>query len=1208
MNAIEKLRAELLKIKEFGPTTWAVKNRTSIYLLIIFISVGGIYQFLTTPKEQFPDIVIPTVYIQTIYVGNSPLDIENLVTRPIEKQLKGITGAKISKITSNSLQDFSAITVEFNTDVSPDVGLRKVKDAVDKAAKDLPNDLTSNPTVQEVSFSEFPIMYVNVSGPYDPVKLKQYADKLKDRVEELREVTRVDLVGAPEREIQINVNTLKMQAAGLTFTDIENAVARENRDVSAGLLEVGDMKRNLQIKGQFRSYFDIYDVLVRNNRGQSIYLKDIAEIKDTIKERESFARLGDNNNLSQPVVTLNIIKRSGENLINAADGVKLIVEDFKKSEFPKDLNVVITGDQSKTTKASFTELVNTIVLGFIFVLLILMFFMGVTNAFFVALSVPLSIFVAFIFLPIGSLLVGSSITLNFIVLFALLFGLGIIVDDAIVVIENTHRIYTEGQGKISSEIAARFAAGEVFIPVLSGTLTTLAPFFPLLFWPGIIGKFMVYLPAMLIFTLSASLIVAFLFNTVFAVDFMNQEETDNQPKKMVFRSKAFLWLVGAGFALDIFGLLTGKGIFFFFGNLLLFFAIIRVFYVYILKGVIERFQNNALPAIMDKYETLLRWTLHGWRPAWLLTGVFGLLILAFVIFGAAVNSGRVPIVFFPSGDPNFVYVYVKMPVGTDVKQTNAIVENLEKRVYRVLGMQDGKENPLVESVITNIAVGASDPNSGDRSTRSELGRIQVSFVEFEKRAGKSTQPYLDSIRSAIKGLPGVEISVAQEQKGPPTQPPINIEIAGENFETLTQTAIALKNFLDTNRVAGIEELKMDIDLSNPEITVKVDRERALAEGISTSQIGGELRTALFGKEVSKLKEDEDEYKIQLRSLETQRSSLTDLLNLTISFRDFATGQVKNVPISAVTKIELTNTYGSVKRKNVKRVITLYSNVLTGYTPTAVNLELKKVLDSFKQKPADVSITQTGEGEQQQEAADFLGKALLVALALILFILVVQFNSISKPIIILTEIIFSIIGVLLGFAIFGMDLSVVMTGIGIVGLAGIVVKNGILVIEFADELRKRGVKTYDALVQAGRTRIIPVMLTAVATILGLVPLAVGLNIDFVAMFEELNPHIYFGGDNVVFWKPLSWTIIYGLVFAFFMTLLIVPAMYLIAERLRRPMQRMYGGRWISLLAVPPLTPLFLVLVFITIFRQRVEVKNRYKRSGNMANKTVVESWF
>lgn len=1208
MTTLEKLKAELLKIKEFGPTTWSVKNRTSVYLLMLFISIGGIYMFITTPKEQFPDIVIPTIYVQTIYVGNSPRDIENLVTRPIEKQLKGITGAKINKISSTSLQDFSAITVEFNTDVIPDAGLQKVKDAVDKAKKDLPNNLTTDPTVQEVSFSEFPIMYVNVSGPYDPVKLKEYADKLQDRIEELREVTRVDVVGAPEREIQVNVNPLKMQGVGLTYTDIENAIARENIDISAGLLEVGNMKRNLQIKGQFNSAFDLYNVIIRNNQGQGIYLKDIAEIIDTTKERESYARLGDNETLAQPVVTLNIIKRSGENLINAADGVKAIVEEYKKSEFPKDLNVVITGDQSKQTKASFNELVNTIVLGFIFVLIILMFFMGVTNAFFVALSVPLSIFVAFIFLPFGSALVGSDITLNFIVLFALLFGLGIIVDDAIVVIENTHRIFTEGQGFISSEMSARYAAGEVFIPVLSGTLTTLAPFFPLLFWPGIIGKFMIYLPAMLIFTLAASLIVAFLFNTVFAVDFMNKEEETGHAKSEVFKSKLFVILLTTGILLDVLGFVNGGGLWFFFGNLLLTFALLRVLYVFVLKGTIEKFQLKILPSIMQKYEVLLRWTLHGWRPAWLLIGVFGLLIGSFAMFYGAVSSGRVPIVFFPEGDPNFVYVYVKLPVGTDVRYTNEVVQDLEKRVYKVLGMDEGKKNTLVESVISNVAVGATDPSSGDRSSRAEAGRIQVSFVEFEKRGGKSTQPYLDSIRNAIKGIPGAEISVNKEQNGPPTQPPVNIEISGENFESLTRTAIALKNYLDTNRVAGIEELKMDIDLTNPEVTIKVDRERALLEGISTAQVGSELRTALFGKEVSKLKDDEDEYKIQLRNTLLRRQNISDLLNMTISFRDFTTGQLKNVPISAVTKIEFTNTYGSVKRKNLKRVITLYSNVLTGYTPTAVNLELTKVINNFKQKPVDVTIAQTGEGEQQEEAANFLSGALLVALGLILFILVLQFNSISKSIIILSEIIFSVIGVLIGFSLSGMSVSVVMTGIGIIGLAGIVIKNGILVIEFADELRKRGMRTHEALVQAGRTRIIPVLLTAIATILGLIPLAIGLNIDFIAMFEELNPHIYFGGDNVAFWKPLSWTIIYGLIFAFFMTLLVVPAMYLIAERLRRPMQRMFGGKWISMLAIPPLTPIFLILVFVAIILHRKEVRNRYRRAKSDNEIIWLESWF
>jgi len=1210
VTALEKLKAELAKIKEFKPTTWSVKNKTSIYLMMVFVSIWGIYQFMTLPKEQFPDIVVPTVYVQTVYVGNSPKDIENLVTRPIEKQLKGLSGVKVKKITSTSLQDFSAVIVEFDTDVNIDAAVQKVKDAVDKAKKDLPNDLTQLPTVQEISFSEFPIMYVNVSGNYDLVKLKEYADRLKDRIEELPEITRVDLVGAPEREIQINVDNFKMQSSGVSFSDIEAAVARENADITGGLLNVGTMKRTLQVKGQFKSAFDLYNVVLRNNRGGAIYLKDIAEIKDTIKERESFARLGSNTTQSQPVVTLNIIKRSGENLINAADHVKAAVEELRAAEFPKDLNLMVTADQSKTTKASFEELINTIVLGFIFVLLVLMFFMGVTNAFFVALSVPLSMFVAFVFLPVGDVIVGSDITLNFIVLFALLFGLGIIVDDAIVVIENTHRIFSEAKGNISAEMSARYAAGEVFIPVLTGTLTTLAPFFPLLFWPGLIGKFMIYLPAMLIFTLTASLIVAFIMNPVFAVDFMNHEEGHEHKRKSAIFRKPLLWVfAGGGLLLDVIGMTNGGGLWYFFGNLLLFMAILMVINTYFLDGVIKGFQHRFLPALMRLYEQLLRWSLAGKRPVWILIGLFVLLIGSFQIFGVAVSSGRVPIVFFPKGDPNFVYVYLKLPSGTAVTYTDSVI-NMEKKVYDVLGMGNGKTNAIVESVITNVAVGASDPNSGDRSTRPELGRIQVSFVEYEKRHGQSTAPYLDAIRGAIKGIPGAEVSVDQESSGPPTQPPVNIELASENFESLTKTAIALKNYLDTNRVPGIEELKMDVDLQNPEITISVNRERAMIEGISTAQVGLEIRTALFGKEVSKLKDDEDEYKIQLRSNEIQRQSLSDLLNMRITFRDFNTGQIKQVPISAVASIDLTSTYGSIKRKNLKRVITLYSNVLMsqGYTPTAVNAELTKTIAKFREKPVDVTIAQTGEGEQQDEAVSFLTGALLVALALILFILVLQFNSISKPIIILTEIVFSIIGVLLGFSITGMQVSAVMTGIGIVGLAGIVVKNGILVIEFADELRSRGMRTREAVIQAGKTRIIPVLLTAVAAILGLIPLAVGLNINFISMFEELNPHIWFGGDNAAFWKPLSWTIIFGLIFAFFMTLIVVPAMYLMAERLRRPMRRAFGGKWISFMAVPPLTFLFIPLTIVAAFLHRFKVAARRKRAKGKVDETFIGSWF
>ncbi|MFN0082828.1 MAG: efflux RND transporter permease subunit [Ferruginibacter sp.] len=1197
MSVIENIQK---KFKEFKPTSWSIGNKTSIYLIMVIVTLIGLYQFFTLPKEQFPDIVIPTIYVQTIYVGNSPKDIENLVTRPIEKQIKGITGAKITKFTSTSLQDFSAIQVEFNTDVKVDVALQKVKDAIDKAKQDLPNDLTQQPTALEVNLSDQPIMYVNLSGDYAMAKLKKFADDMKDKLEDIPQINRIDIVGAPEREFKINVDNYKMQAAGITFDDIGNAVARENADISGGLLDVGDMKRNLQLKGQFHTAYDIESVIVRNTSGNPIYLKDIATIKDTTRNVESFARLDGKN-----VVTLNIVKRSGENLIETSDAVQKMVKESRGVIFPENLNAVVTGDQSVKTKASFNELVNSIVIGFLLVLIVLMFFMGVTNAFFVALSVPLSMFVAFVFLPGADLIVGTHVTLNFMVLFALLFGLGIIVDDAIVVIENTHRIFVDGKGKIPINTATKMAAGEVFVPVLAGTLTTLAPFFPLLFWPGIIGRFMVYLPTMLIFTLAASLLVAFIMNPIFAVDFMNHPEGAPEKKSAIFK-KPFFWIIIAlGILLDVMGTP-------FLGNLLIFFMILVVLHRYVIEGAIHSFQNKVLPWIMSHYENLIRWSLKGWRPVHLLLGTVVLLILSVVIFGISVSTGRIGIAFFPKGDPNQIYVYLKLPVGTSVQYTDSIVKTLEAKVNKVLEIDNatGKKNPIVESVISNVAIGASDPASGDRSTRGELGRVQVSFVEYERRHGKSSKPYLDQIRSAISGIPGAEISVDQESGGPPTDPPINIEVASEDFDNLVKTSVNLKNYLDSIQVPGVEELKMDVDLNNPEITLTVDRQRALIEGVSSAQVGLQIRTALFGKEISKIKEGKDEYKIQLRNNELQRQSLSELLNMRISFRDFASGgQVKNIPISSLVTVEPTSTFGSVKRKNQKRLIQLRSNVLTtqGFNATAVNQVIAQHLASFSKKDDGVTIKQTGEGEQQAETGAFLGKALFIALGLILLTLVLQFNSISKSVIILTEIVFSVIGVLLGFSIFGMEASVLMTGLGIVGLAGIVVKNGILVIEFAEELRSRGMKTREAVVQAGKTRIIPVLLTALAAILAFIPIAVGFNINFVTLFSELNPHIFFGGDNVAFWKPLSWTIIFGLAFAFFMTLIIVPAMYLIAERLRRPMRRTFGGKWISFLGIPPLIFLFIPFMVFTAFSHRFEV-NRRRRKLKNADEKFIGSWF
>jgi len=1173
-NPIFKL---LKNPKTFGPTDWAIKNKTAVYLITLIISLWGIGLFVSFPKEQFPDVVIPNIYVQTVYVGNSPKEIESLVTRPIEKQLKGITGVKINKITSTSLQDFSAIIVEFSTSVKTDVALQKMRDAVDKAKKDLPNDLTQEPVVQEISLSELPIMAVNVSGDYDGMKLAEFAEQLKDKIEELSEISRIDVVGAPEREIQINVDRYKMEAAKVGFSDVEAALQRENADISGGLLEVGDQKRTLRLNGQFRSALELNNVIVKNIYGAPFYLRDLAKITDTVKQKESFARLNSKN-----VVTLSVIKRSGENLINASEKINALVKEMQRDVFPKDLKINITGDLSITAAAAFEELVNSIVIGFILVMIILMFFMGVTNSFFVALSVPLSMFLAFIFLPTADFIVGSNVTLNFIVLFALLFGLGIVVDDAIVVIENTHRIFAMGKGKISSRDAARYAAGEVFIPVLSGTLTTLAPFIPLLFWPGIIGKFMIYLPTMLIFTLTASLIVAYIMNPVFAVDFMSHEHEEKKKKSAIFKKPLFLLFITIGGLFDLAGYGGDNASLRFIGNLLIFFGLLMVLNTYVLTAAIKAFQERLLPAMMNSYEKLLRWTTEGWRPVKMLLATFALLIFSFVFFGMR----NVPVVLFPTGDPNTLYVYLKLPSGTNVEYTDSVTQMLEGRINKVLGVDGGKKNPLVESVIANVAVGASDPNSGDRSTRPELGRIQVNFVPFEERDGGSTMPYLDSIRNVVKNIPSAEITIAQESNGPPTASPINIEVSGDNFEDLASTAIALRNYLGDKNIPGVEELKIDVDFTNPEISLSIDRERALMQGISTAQVGIEIRTALFGKEVSKLKIGEEEYNIVIRNDASQRKTLSELLNMRITYRDFTTGMIKQVPISSVVKADLSNTYGSIKRKNQKRLITIYSNVLVsqGYTPQAVNAEIKKQIDAFKQKPEGVTVAQTGEEEQLKETAAFLGNALFIAVGFILLILILQFGSYSRTMIVLSEIFFSLIGVLLGYAITRSTFAAVTTGIGIIGLSGIVVKNGILVIEFADELRSRGMKVRDAVIEAGKTRIVPVLLTALAAILALIPLAIGFNINFVTLFSELNPHIFFGGDNAVFWKPLALTIIWGLMFAFFMTLLIVPAMYLIAERLKRPMKKFFKGGWISILGL--LGPLFFLLAGFMYLVRRI----------------------
>lgn len=1113
------------KFKEFKPSSWAIDNRTAIYILTIIITLVGLMAYISLPKEQFPEIKLPQIIVQTIYPGTSPDNMENLVTKPIEKQVKNLTGVK--KVTSNSFQDYSVVIVEFNTDVQVDKAKQDVKDAVDKARVDLPNNLPNEPEVKDIDLSEMPILYVNISGNYDLNRLKKYADRVQDEIEELKEIKRVDMVGALEREIQINVDLFKMQGAGMTFGDIEQTVGYENFSATAGEVSMNNQKRILSVRNEFKSAEQIANLVVRNQQGKSIYLKDIADVRDNFEEQKSYARLDGKN-----VITLNVIKAKGQNLIDASEKIEKLMEELHENELPKDLSIVITGDQSESTKTTLHDLINTIIIGFILVTIILMFFMGVTNALFVALSVPLSCAIAFLVLP------GIGFTLNMIVLFSFLLALGIVVDDAIVVIENTHRIFDNG--KVPIKKAAKLATGEVFLPVLSGTVTTLIPFIPLAFWKGVIGSFMFFLPITLIITLVASLLVAYIINPVFAVDFMKPHDAnDTGKRKWSKKDKVvmiiFLSVIAISYVFQSWG----------FGNFIVFLYGFVLLEKFVFEKWIHTFQNKTWPAFQNWYTKWLKRALaHPGKTVFIMFGIF--------VFAIVLMIARKPkVVFFPSGEPNFTYVYLNMPVGTDQAYTNQVLSKLETRVYKALDIdiEKGKKNPAVKSVISNVTVGAIDPNSGEVGDFPNKGKITVAYVEFAKRKGISTADLMERIRSAVQGVPGAEVTVDKESGGPPLPKPIVVDIAGDNLDSLIAASENVKRFLEKKQIAGVEELRSDFQASKPEIVFDLDRERMNNEGITTGQVAMGLRTAVFGKEISRFRDANDDYPITLRLAPVQRENVDAIRNMPIVYRDMGMGgMIRQVPVSAFADIRYGTTYGGIKRKDQKRIISLTSNVLGGYNENEVVAAIKQELADFK-APAGVTITMGGQQEEQAETGAFLGNAMMIAMALIFLILIMQFNSLSRTLIIMSEIIFSVFGVFLGVGIFGIDFSIVMSGIGIVALAGIVVRNGILLVEFMDLMLEEGMTPYDAIVEAGRTRMTPVILTATAAILGLIPLAVGLNIDFARLFTELNPHIYFGGDSVAFWGPLAWTMIYGLSFATFLTLIIVPVLCLLSFKFK-----------------------------------------------------------
>lgn len=1145
---IEKFK----NMKEFFMSSWAIDNRITTYVLTIIVTLLGVISFNALPKENFPEIAVPTIYIGTPYPGNNPENIEKNISYHIEKELKAIKGVK--EIKSQSIQDFSVIIVEFETSVAIDEAKDEVKEAVDKAKSALPSDLPQDPIVQDINLSEIPIMFINVSADLPADILKQYSEDLQDKIEQLPEIRRVDLLGVQEKEVQVNLDLLKMQANGVAFGDVTQAIGQRDVLISGGQVTIDNRDYSLQVDGKFKSVDEIGNILIRNSQGLPFYLKDIAEIKLAFKDAESYSRLD-----GTPTIALSIIKKAGENLVEASDKIKVMVDEFQQNDIPRDIRdqfqFKVSADQSYMTNNLLNELTNTIVIGFILVTIVLMFFMGIRDSVFVGLSVPLASLITFIVLP------SLGFTLNLVVLFTFIFALGIVVDNAIVVVENTHRLFNKE--KLPIKMAAKKAAGEVIVPVFAGTLTTMAPFIPLMFWEGIIGEFMFFLPVTIIIILLASLLVAYVINPVFATSFMKREDENNR-----LSLKGFFIVIGALALIMALLFLGGNQTG---GNIFMFMIILGVGNRFLLGPAIKFFQNKVLPWMMNVYRRILRAVIGGWQGALVVVGTVVTLVMAIGIFTA--NPPNV--VLFPEAEPNYIYIYMQLGVGTDIEKTNEVTLELERLVDDAL---EGKEQ-IVKSIIANVAKGAGSPQDFNQtSVYPNKGRVQIEFVPFKDRNGVSTGEVLSNIRKMMQEQKRLNpkipsdaiITVEKEPSGPPTKKPINIEVLGEDFALVKRTADALYAYMDSlvdaGVIEGVEELKSDVEEGKPELNFVIDQSKASELGMNTVQVGMALRTAVFGAEVTQYREFEDEYPIMVRLDEKYREDVDRLQDMLISYRDMATGVFHYVPIRSIATVERSEALGGINRLDLKKAITIGSNVLSDADQNAVVYDCIDWMEVWKENNPDlmegVTVEMTGQILEQEETSAFMGSAMGASLILIFLILIAQFNSVSQVFIIFTQIILSITGVFLGYGLFGGTMSVVMTGVGVVSLAGIVVNNGIILLDFFKIMRKRGMDLKDAIVEGGATRFTPVLLTASSTVIGLLPLAVSLNINFKTLFTDLDPQIFFGGDTGVFWGPLSWTIIYGLGFATLVTLIVVPVLYYLFETwgkaITKGVKSLYGG--------------------------------------------------
>ena len=1132
------------KNKEFFLSSWAINNKTIIYVLMTIFLVSGITAYKTMPRELFPEINSSNIFVTTIFPGNNAEEIEKLITDPLEQEIKGVIG--LIEIESTSSEGISIINIEFDDDIPTEVARLRVKDLVDNVTvgDDWPtfNNAKVDPNIFEFDIAErFPVLNISLVGDYKVEELKEYAEYLDTRIERLPQVKTVEVRGIQDFEVEIAVNPYKMKATKTSFGNIINAISQENITISAGSLISDGQRRNVKIIGEVSDPSQLNRLIVKRDDGP-VYLEDVASVSFREKEATSFTRSFD-----QKTVMLEVVKRGGENAIFASNSIQEIIKDAKENFLPENLDVVVQNDQSEYTINSVNDLMNNLIFGIILVVTVLTFFLGLRNALFVGFAIPMSMFMSLVILS------AFGFTLNRMVLFGLVMGLGLLVDNGIVVVENIYRLMSkEGMSRVQ---AAKLGIGEVALPIIVSTATTIAAFIPLGTWPGTLGEFMIYFPITLSAILGSSLIVAIFFNSMLVSSFMDLSEREISRTNLM----KMTYILG-GLAIVFVLFQDTRAI----GSLLAFICFLFWSYKYVIKNSAVKFQNTLLVKLENRYNEFLSFALAGFRPYLFLLGTISLFFVSILLM--AIFPPKVE--FFPDNEPQQILVYLEYPEGTDIKKTNETSMLIESEVYKVVNNSkyiDNGYNFLVESAISQVGEGAGNPetDAGGTGEIPHKALITMTMREFKFRRGMSSEELRKEIQvELIEKFPGIAISVEKDSQGPPGGYPVNIEIYGEDYEQLIETAISMKNYLNQENIEGIEQLKIDVSRSKPGLEFNVDREKAGELGIPTGLVGQTIRNSIIGSKAGIYKLRGEDYEINVRFDEEYKNDINSIINQNIVFRDQSTGKTKEVPIASIVDQKNITSFSAIKHIDLQRVVTLYSSILAGSNANEIVNTAEIALSGYE-APQGVEYKFTGEIKQQSENQEFLSGALLTGIALIILLLVFQFNSISKPFIVLASIVLSFTGVFLGIVIFNLTFSILMTMLGIISLTGIIVNNAVVLIDYTQLLFDRKKidlnMTKDEIIDkmtamelvktAGKARLKPVLLTAITTIFGLIPLAVGLNIDFFSLFANWNPNVYLGGDNVIFWGPLAWTVIFGITFATFLTLIIVPSMYYIIHLAR-----------------------------------------------------------